>query len=49
MRSITLKQDTNDFALIYETIQALVEENFEEVGYRHIGISVGSLKTNRLS
>nr|WP_304597651.1 hypothetical protein [Dubosiella newyorkensis] len=44
MRSITLKQDTNDFALIYETIQALVEENFEEVGYRHIGISVGSLK-----
>ncbi|MDO4465870.1 MAG: DNA polymerase IV [Bacillota bacterium] len=44
MRSVPLENYTNEFFPIYERIQGLVDQNFEPIGYRHIGITVGSLK-----
>lgn len=43
LRSKSLEQYTDQFELLYEKVCQLVEENFEPVGYRHLGISVGSL------
>lgn len=44
MHSRSLKRYTSDFEPIYEMVSRLIEEAFEPVGYRHIGVSVGSLK-----
>ncbi len=44
VRSQTLAQYTNVESLILETAIRLIEENFEPVGYRLLGVSVGSLK-----
>lgn len=44
IRSKQLNGYTNAFNIIYETVQGLVEENFEEIGYRHIGVHMGSIK-----
>ena len=44
MHSLTLEQYTNDFSIISGAIQSLVEDYFEPIGYRHIGVSMGSLK-----
>lgn len=35
---------TNDYFILLEKVRALIFSNFEPVGYRHIGISVGSLQ-----
>lgn len=44
IRSQNLGQYTNQFPLIYQAVSNLIEENFEPVGYRHIGIHVSSIK-----
>lgn len=44
MRSLSLTQATNAFEPIWEATQNLVMENFDSIGYRHIGITIGSLK-----
>lgn len=44
VRSFPLENYTNDFFPIYEKVQGLIDRNFEPVGYRHIGITIGSLK-----
>ena len=44
VRSQPLNSYTNSFAIIFEAANGLLEENFEEIGYRHLGISMGSLK-----
>lgn len=44
VRSISLEEYTNDAIVIYEKVQGLVEENFEPVGYRHVGVTLGSLQ-----
>lgn len=43
VRSRTLSVPTDNYNIIWSTINELLEENFEPVGYRHIGVSVGSL------
>lgn len=43
VHSRRLSMPTDSFALIYEAASALVLEYFEPVGYRHLGVSVGSL------
>ena len=44
VRSRTLDDYTNAYLLMYEILQGLVEENFEPVGYRHVGVSMASIK-----
>lgn len=44
MRSMSLDTWTDSAEVIYEAVSNLAAENFEPVGYRHLGISVGSLK-----
>lgn len=44
VRSKPFTTYTNQFTIMYEAIQALVEENFEEIGYRHLGIHMGSIQ-----
>lgn len=44
VRSQNLGQYTNQFPIIYQCVTNLIEENFEPVGYRHIGIHIGSIK-----
>ncbi|EOS61080.1 hypothetical protein C815_00808 [Firmicutes bacterium M10-2] len=43
VRSRTLDTPTDNYNIIWSTINELLEENFEPIGYRHIGVSVGSL------
>ena len=43
MHSVSLKQPTNRYETLRQAAQWLATENFEPIGYRHIGISVGSL------
>lgn len=44
VRSTRLRDYTNDPVIISEAIRGLLYKEFEPVGYRHIGISVGSLQ-----
>lgn len=44
VRSVSLKQYTRDFAVLNEAVSGLIYEFFEPVGYRLLGISIGSLK-----
>lgn len=44
VRSRPLPFYTDEFAPIYQCVCDLVEENFEPEGYRHLGVSLGSLK-----
>lgn len=44
VRSRSLPAYTDQFEPIYEAVQSLVEENFEPEGYRHLGITLASLK-----
>lgn len=44
MRSKTLNAMTDNYATIWEVVSELLLEHFEPVGYRHIGVSIGSLK-----
>lgn len=44
VRSARLPSMTNDYFILIEKVRALIYRNFEPVGYRHIGISVGSLQ-----
>ncbi|MBF0579055.1 DNA polymerase IV [Erysipelotrichaceae bacterium RD49] len=44
VRSAKLPGMTNDYFILLEKVRALIFRNFEPVGYRHIGISVGSLQ-----
>ena len=46
VRSATFNDYTNSFSLFFDTIQNLIDQNFEPVGYRYIGIHIGSLKDN---
>lgn len=49
VRSVPLQTYTNAYVIVFEAASGLLEENFEEVGYRHIGVSMGSLKdANRI-
>ena len=44
VRSARLPSMTNDYFILIEKVRALIYRDFEPVGYRHIGISVGSLQ-----
>ncbi|MCF0105771.1 MAG: DNA polymerase IV [Holdemanella sp.] len=44
VRSISLPNYTNEYPVLYNYASNLVEEYFEPVGYRHIGIHIGSLQ-----
>lgn len=44
VRSRNLGHYTHQFPVLYQAVSNLIEENFEPVGYRHIGIHVGSIK-----
>lgn len=44
VHSSKLPEMTRSFAMIYEYASALLIEHFEPVGYRHLGISIGSLE-----
>lgn len=44
MHSASLPNYTRQYEVIYESLSNLVYEYFEPIGYRHIGISMGSLK-----
>ena len=44
MHSMTLNQYTNEESILSGAIQSMVEDFFEPIGYRHVGISLGSLK-----
>lgn len=44
VRSISLSDYTSRYETLYEAAAILVTENFEPIGYRLIGITVGSLK-----
>lgn len=44
VRSKSLPFYTDQFEPIYQCVSNLVEENFEPEGYRHLGVSLGSLK-----
>lgn len=44
VRSIRLPGMTNDYLVIMEAVRSLVYRWFEPVGYRHLGISIGSLQ-----
>lgn len=44
VHSSRLSAMTADYAMIYEAVSALIYRYFEPVGYRHIGISIGSLQ-----
>ncbi|MBQ0065307.1 MAG: DNA polymerase IV [Firmicutes bacterium] len=44
VRSLSLDSYQNDFYPIFEKVQGLVDQYFEPVGYRHIGVTIGSLK-----
>ena len=46
VRSINLGTYTNSFPIMNQAIQNLVETYFEPVGYRHIGIHMGSIKNH---
>lgn len=49
VRSVPLQTYTNAYVTVLEAASGLLEENFEEIGYRHIGVSMGSLKdANRI-
>lgn len=44
VRSARLPEMTRSFPIIYEAASALFIEHFEPVGYRHIGVTIGSLE-----
>lgn len=44
VRSKNLSHYTNQFPLMFQAVQNLIEENFEPIGYRHIGVHMGSIK-----
>lgn len=43
-RSLNLSNYTNRFDVLYSAFSMLFEEHFESIGYRHIGVGVGSIK-----
>lgn len=47
VRSVSLSQYTNAYSILYEAIMSLLEQNFEPVGYRHLGVHIGSLKNEK--
>lgn len=44
VRSARLPGMSSQFEVIYEAVRNLIDANFEPVGYRHLGVSVGSLQ-----
>ena len=44
VRSFTFHAFTNDPSTMYEAINNLIDENYEEVGYRHLAVGMGSIK-----
>ena len=44
VRSRTLEEYTDQFEPVFETVQSIIEQNFEPEGYRHMGVSMGSLQ-----
>lgn len=46
MRSISLPAMSDEYPVIWSAVSELLTDNFEEVGYRHIGVSIGSLRTS---
>lgn len=44
VRSVSLKQYTNTFEVLYEAVSGLIYEYFEPVGYRLVGVNIGTLK-----
>lgn len=44
VRSRSLDRYTNQFEPVYEAVQSIVEQNFESAGYRHMGVTMGSLQ-----
>ncbi len=44
VRSTTLDHYTNSYPQILQAVENLADQYFEPIGYRHIGIHVGSLK-----
>ena len=47
IHSVSFSQYTNDFIRMYEAVMHLIEENYEEKGYRHIAIHMGSIKDSK--
>ncbi len=43
VRSVSLSGYTNQFETIYEAASSLIAEHFEPIGYRLIGLTIGSL------
>ncbi len=46
MRSMSLPAMSDEYPVIWSAVSELLTDNFEEVGYRHIGVSIGSLRTS---
>lgn len=46
MRSMSLPAMSDEYPVIWSAVSGLLTDNFEEVGYRHIGVSIGSLRTS---
>ncbi len=44
MHSLTLDQYTNVYEVVYASLQNLIEQYFEPIGYRYLAIHIGSLK-----
>ena len=44
MRSMSLPAMSDEYPVIWSAVSELLTDNFEEVGYRHIGVSIGSLR-----
>ena len=44
MHSQTLQEYTFDESILWGAISSMIEEYFEPIGYRHLGVSLGSLK-----
>lgn len=44
VRSRTLEEYTDQFEPVFETVQSIIEQNFVPEGYRHMGVSMGSLQ-----
>lgn len=44
VHSVRLSSMTNSYAMLYEAASRLCLQYFEPVGYRHLGVSVGSLQ-----
>ena len=44
VRSCPLTTYTNQYQTIYDTVQSIIENNFEPIGYRFMAITMGSLQ-----